>query len=324
MISTDEVAEAERLDFWQDMVCRTFFVADCEAPPGRSFHGSISAAGTPDIAISRLRSSAQHVTRDAGHVRRTPDEIFLINLQVSGTGAFVQDGREVLLRPGDFTCSDSTRPCEMHYTDDFEQLVFAMPRRLIADGPSSTERLTTRAIEAGSSIGSIVSPFLRHFAAEVQNVQPSTAARLGQVGLALVLTAFGEMAGGHEPRAWGRLALRERANQVIEARASDPELDPAMVAAALGISLRYLQEIFRDDGTTPSAWIWRRRLEMSRRDLSAPSMAATSISHIAFASGFSDLAHFSRRFKAAYGLSPRAFRSAARTSPGWPGGRTKA
>lgn len=322
MISTDEVAEAERLDFWQDVVCRTFFVADCQAPSGRPFHGSIVTTATADIAVSRLRSGAQHVVRDAGHVRRTAEEFILINLQISGTGAFVQDGREVLLRPGDFTCSDSTRPCEMLYSEDFEQLVFPMPRQLVAGTVGATERLTARAIDAGSPIGSIVSPFLRQVAAELQNLQPTTAARLAQVGLALVLTAFGEIAGGdHEPRMWGRLALRERANQVIDARAGDPELNPSLVAATLGISLRYLQEIFRDDGTTPSGWIWRRRLEKSRRSLGAPSQAAVSISHIAFDCGFSDVAHFSRRFKAAYGMSPRDFRSDAR-SGGKPGAMT--
>lgn len=310
MITTADVAEAESLDFWRDVVCRTFFIADCQAPAERPFHGSIATTATPQIAVSRLRSGAQHVMRSAEHVRRTAEEVFLVNLQVSGTGAFLQDGREVLLRPGDFTCSDSTRPCEMRYTDDFEQLVFHMPRQLVERTVGATGRLTTRAIEAGSPIGSIVSPFLRQVAAQAQNVQPSTAARLADVSLALVMTALGEIAGGdHEPRLWGRLALRERANQVIDAQAGDPELNPSAVAAALGISLRYLQEIFRDNGATPSDWIWRRRLEMSRRDLCAPSMAATSISHIAFACGFSDVAHFSRRFRAAYGMSPRDFRA---------------
>ena len=315
IISTADVAEAESLDFWQDIVCNTFFVADCEALAEGPFHGSIATAGTPQMAVSRLRSRAQHVVRDAGHVRRTAHEVFLVNLQISGTGAFEQDGRQVVLQPGDFTCSDSTRPCAMHYTGDFEQLVFALPRQVLTGTVGGTDRLTARGIEAETPIGSIISPFLRQMGTQIPNLQPTTAARLADIGIALVMAALGEMTGGdHAPGRWSRLALRERANQIIDAHASDPELNPSVVAAMLGISVRYLQDIFRDGGTTPSDWIWARRLEKSRRDLCAPSFAAASISQIAFACGFSDLAHFSRRFKAAYGLSPREFRVECQSS----------
>ncbi|MBW8812998.1 MAG: helix-turn-helix domain-containing protein [Caulobacterales bacterium] len=309
-LTTDAAPEGKRLDFWRDVVCSTFFLAECHATREGPFHGSISTTATPQIAVSRLRSGAQHVVRNADHVRRTDGEVFLINLQVSGHGGFVQDGREVLLGPGDFTCTDSTRACEMHYTGDFEQVVFYMPRTLVTEARGETDRLTATHVAAESPIGSIVSPFLRQVAAQIRHVQASTAARLAETGMALVMTAFGEMAGGdHDPRRWGRMALRERANQVIDARSCDPDLNPATVAAALGISLRHLQSVFREDGTTPSEWIWRRRLERSRRDLAAPALAAASISTIAYACGFSDVAHFSRRFKAAYGLSPRAFRA---------------
>lgn len=306
IISTADVAEAESLDYWQDIVCNTFFVADCEALSEAPFRGSIATMATPQLAFSRLRSCAQHVVRDAAHVRRTGQELFLVNLQISGTGAFEQDGRQVVLQPGDFTCSDSTRPCEMHYTGDFEQLVFYMPRQMLAQQAGGSDRLTARGIAADTPIGSIISPFLRQMAAQIERVQPTTAARLADIGLALVMTALGEIAGGdHDPGRWSRQALRERANQIIDTHAGDPELNPSLVAAALGISLRYLQDIFRDGGTTPSDWIWARRLEKSRRDLSTSALAPVSISQIAFACGFSDLAHFSRRFKAAYGLSPR-------------------
>ena len=57
-----------------------------------------------------------------------------------------------------------------------------------------------------------------------------------------------------------------------------------------------------------SEWIWSRRLEKARRDLFDPLLARESITQIALSSGFSDLAHFSRRFKAAYALAPREYR----------------
>jgi AraC-like DNA-binding protein len=39
-----------------------------------------------------------------------------------------------------------------------------------------------------------------------------------------------------------------------------------------------------------------------------PSQTHRTISEIAYGWGFSDMTHFGRKFKAAYGLSPREFR----------------
>jgi AraC-like DNA-binding protein len=69
------------------------------------------------------------------------------------------------------------------------------------------------------------------------------------------------------------------------------------------------------EGTTVSDWIWRRRLEKSRRDLADPLRANDSIAQIALACGFADLGHFSRRYKEAFGTSPRDDRAMLRNSP---------
>jgi len=76
----------------------------------------------------------------------------------------------------------------------------------------------------------------------------------------------------------------------------------------MGISSRYLQDLFHSERKTVSEWIWLRRLEKARRDLLDPLLSRESITQIALACGFCDLAHFSRRFKAAYAMSPREYR----------------
>jgi AraC-like DNA-binding protein len=90
----------------------------------------------------------------------------------------------------------------------------------------------------------------------------------------------------------------------------DPDLTPAKVADAVGISLRYLQLLFHAENAGVSDWIWARRLERSRRRLIDPLLAHESIAQVAFGCGFAEPAHFSRRFKAAYAVSPRDYRAA--------------
>ena len=64
-----------------------------------------------------------------------------------------------------------------------------------------------------------------------------------------------------------------------------------------------------------SGWIRDRRLERCRADLRDPRLAGLSILEIATRWGFVSPAHFSRTFRAAYGVSPRDARAAAARRP---------
>ena len=99
-----------------------------------------------------------------------------------------------------------------------------------------------------------------------------------------------------------------RLKQVIKARLADPELKPAAVAAEAGISLRYANALLSPEGTSLERYIMARRLERCRRALDDPMQTHRMISEIAFSWGFSDLSHFARRFRKAFGISPSEFR----------------
>jgi AraC-like DNA-binding protein len=60
-----------------------------------------------------------------------------------------------------------------------------------------------------------------------------------------------------------------------------------------------------------AGWIRERRLERCRRALLDPALRHWSVSAIAAHWGFVDAAHFSRVFRAAYGLPPAEYRLAA-------------
>jgi AraC-like DNA-binding protein len=83
----------------------------------------------------------------------------------------------------------------------------------------------------------------------------------------------------------------------------------ATIAAAHYISPRYLQKLFEAEGSTVTDWIRRRRLDHCKRELLDPRNAGEPISRIAARWGLADSSHFSRLFRATYGMSPREFRS---------------
>ena len=94
----------------------------------------------------------------------------------------------------------------------------------------------------------------------------------------------------------------------IEDELSNPDLTPGNVARAHGISRRHLDKLFETEPHTVSQFIWERRLLHSRRALAEPQLAHLSITEVAYNWGFSSSSHFSRAFKARFGMTPRQAR----------------
>jgi transcriptional regulator GlxA family with amidase domain len=109
-----------------------------------------------------------------------------------------------------------------------------------------------------------------------------------------------------------RRALLWRVQAFVEARLGDPALSPTVVAAANHVSVRYLHSLFESEEATVAGWIRKRRLERCRRDLLDPALHSWSVRAIGARWGLIDAQHFSRIFRATYGLPPAEYREAHR------------
>ena len=98
-----------------------------------------------------------------------------------------------------------------------------------------------------------------------------------------------------------------RTRELIGNQLGDTTLCPSLLATQLCVSLRRLQEVFQARGTTLSDCIWDMRLEFAR-SLLAANHSQSTITSIAYPAGFTDVAHFSRRFKQQYAVSPTGYR----------------
>ena len=99
-----------------------------------------------------------------------------------------------------------------------------------------------------------------------------------------------------------------RVRGIIKDGFADPDLDPCEVAARAGISLRYLQKLFTQRGSTCSEFIYSFRLDYAAHLLQRQSAlgASRAFREIAYASGFRDYSHFARKFRQRFGHAPGA------------------
>jgi AraC-like DNA-binding protein len=111
-----------------------------------------------------------------------------------------------------------------------------------------------------------------------------------------------------------RLVLA-RAKRIIALRLDDPAFGPSALAAALGITPRYLRGLFAADDTSASGYIAAERLRRGRRMLVDATQRHRQIIDIARASGFVSQSHFSRAFRSRFGLTPTALRARHSDNP---------
>ena len=93
---------------------------------------------------------------------------------------------------------------------------------------------------------------------------------------------------------------------IIKDRFADPDISPSEVAAEMGISLRYLQSLFTDRGSTCSHYISSLRLDHAAHLIERRALMKTGqpLSDIAYACGFRDYTHFARGFRRRFGTTP--------------------
>ena len=147
----------------------------------------------------------------------------------------------------------------------------------------------------------------------------------GLADLFLTLVAGGESPGAATTPSL--VALFNRVTLAIERRLHDPDLTAGRIARAEGISERYLQKLFEQNGVSFGSYLRDRRLQRARAALIAPGEIRAPVADVAYRCGFGDAANFNRLFKERFGAPPGAFRSrhadklaesASAEQRGWP------
>ncbi|MCW2578281.1 MAG: Transcriptional regulator, AraC family [Modestobacter sp.] len=102
--------------------------------------------------------------------------------------------------------------------------------------------------------------------------------------------------------------LLTQVRSYVRQHLTEPGLDAEQVAAAHAISVRQLYRLCAAAQFSLEQWIIHERLEGARAELSDPASRDRSIAMVARHWGFTDPSYFSRRFRRAFGLTPRDWR----------------
>jgi AraC-like DNA-binding protein len=300
-----------RREYWLHTLEETFGPHELRVEGGLDAHDRLRLDNAGAVRVAELSISKRHAPeRRPAHIRRLDPGMYKIDVQARGHGVIEQDGRQAVLAPGDVAFVDLSRPCRWFYSSaQFVAVVF--PRALLPLRRQELMRLTAVRIPGDRGVGALVSSLARQLPERLDDCGPADRTRLGTAVLDLVTTALAAHLDRTQevPPDSRRRALLLRVLAFIEERLGDPDLSPHSIAAAHHISVSYLYKLFDTEQTAVADWIRRRRLERCRRDLLDPALRHTPVSAIAERRGFRSASHFSRAFRANYGLPPAQYRA---------------
>lgn len=235
-------------------------------------------------------------------------------LNLHGGFGISQNGRETALGDGEMVLYDTSRPFEgwtgTTAAGPGEKVLLQFPKYLLPLPAGQVEPALPARLSGNDGLGALLAGSLRELAARDGHEH---AARIACISLDLLAAVLAQHLHAGPSADTRRHALITRVRTFIDGHLADPELSPAVVAAAHHISTRQLHRLFADQDLGVAGWIRRRRLERSRHDLAA---LREPVHVVAARWGFPDAAHFSRLFRSTYGMSPTDYRHI--WSAAWP------
>ncbi len=260
---------------WRERICDELLDADAPWHAGqrlgmelgiKAVHGAVNLDVTVHHGGLTLERTAARVAREQRQ------DAMGLTCVTAGSTTIATPGRQRVVQTGELCLISSEQPFKKTMSRDYAEVFLYMPvplmRTLWRELPAQQTMVSD-----GHGLGGVLRDAL--VALSRQCHQLSTLEWTAGMRAVITLTAgvFGDVRDDERIVRSTREIRRGKVLEYIDTHLGEPELAPPQIAAAFGMSLRYLHLLFEDTDT---------------------SVAAT--------------AHFSRAFKARFGCSPRELR----------------
>ncbi|MFI1582899.1 helix-turn-helix domain-containing protein [Embleya sp. NPDC020630] len=232
-------------------------------------------------------------------------DTIMVVVPISGSIAVTTDDGDDVLSTGALLVVDGRRPPTFTSVGACEPALVAFARGLLTEPDPAIRRASGRVLDAERGTAALVSSAVVSLC-RTSGSDHVPLDRMSHHVADLVSTLIAELAESPQPARADELMADIR--WYVNCHLGDPGLSPERIAAAHYVSVRYLHKLFEGEGITLTRWIQRRRLYECRRELGRTGRNTVKVATVAQRWGFANPAHFSRAFRAAFGVSPRDWR----------------
>ncbi|MBR1219378.1 AraC family transcriptional regulator [Bradyrhizobium sp. U87765 SZCCT0131] len=304
--------------------------------PDEFRHALVSIYGARSLTVhdpTRLRTRGNFVRLGSvaigfsactapAEVRFDGADFARVQIGLTGHARTTSGGRTVDIDARQYCITSPDRPATLEYGEDFEHLVLRIDRNaltrkltsLLGAPPHGGIEFDAAAFSSAAAVDGLRDLMLflaRQLDGDGAQLPPLALAEIEQALIVGLLCTgrhrFSDLLQQEAPGASAAQVLR--VEDYIEANWDHP-LSIDDLAAATGIAARTLFRAFQTArGYSPMAFVKTLRLRKAREMLL---IEGTSVSGAAFRCGFSNLGHFARDYRNAFGERPSATRARAR------------
>jgi AraC family transcriptional regulator, positive regulator of tynA and feaB len=308
---TEDTRPTEQFAFYREAICQAFMNLTPEAPRATHFQAKVESIKLGEGALNRVFFPEHTVRRSATDIAASTDSCFYLNLELAGRCRMLQGKRDVSITRGQVGIIDSERQLTLLHDcgPSLGVVSFWVPAKALRERLPPGFEFEAERVSDDPFVGHLIVGTAHALNTSVLRMPGADADQLFGVLLDLVALSLSRRsrvqtaeAAGFADASW--LSLQ----RAIHDRLRKPGLAVAAVAASVGISERYVHKLMERSGSTFSDYVIERRLDGAAADLRDPAFCRQEIGTIAFDWGFSDLSHFTRRFKQRFGCRPRDWR----------------
>lgn len=261
------------------------------------------------VHLLSTRAQGGDVLRTPRLARDDTPPSLMVSVVDHGTAMVIRGNSVMALHAGDIGLYTTDEPYRLSFSPGATRHTYQIPFDLLElDRQLIAEQLAA-AIRPDRATTAAVSAFLRGAARSAPSATPDERATLEGPTLDLVRMLLTRPV---EDTPVGREAaarsLATRIEEYVSTRLGDPDLSVRSIAEVFSISQRYVYSILARLGIDLGDLIRERRLEQAVQMLEDPAHALTTIAAIAHRWGYPDHSHFSRTFRARYGIAPSEWR----------------
>jgi AraC-like DNA-binding protein len=307
--STDHIAPGGRLLAWQSFVGDVLKQCDMAYKAEGEFWARMKYGRYGNINISKISGARRQGIRSPERAKDMRDGVTL-SIACSGQYSLRQARYENLLDIGGGHFFHNCLPGIFEAGDGGEYWLVSLPATAIAPSLGDTGSLIGARIPAHKPELMLLSAYLNALYQTPGLDDPKTRAMIGSQVTDLVVAAVGRADENAQACAarGARAARYKLVREEIKRRYAEPMLNGERLARSLGVSKRYIQQLFEENGRTLSGEIMNERLHAARRALADAEQDGVKIAEIAYRCGFSDLSYFNRVFRQKFGETPKAAR----------------
>lgn len=276
--------------------------------PDETFYNRMEGYNLAGVVLARCSGVPQRFHRKLSHIAADASDSIMAVLELeSGGWRGDYDGRVASGDMGAIRLIDMSRPFDM-VTERFETVHLILSRAALEPQAADLD-FHGCVIGEDSPSGRLLGSHIRATWAGAAAMSATDLTLAGKAAAALVsavILAHGAPA-GDDIRPVEKMLLASAQRFVIQ-NLSDPDLSPETVRDHIGVSRSLLYKVFEPVGGV-SAFIQARRLDQAFDAITGDQAHQQTLAEIGYRAGFRSDAHFSRAFRARFGMTPGRLRT---------------